>query len=357
MTKCEFINVSNQLCSEISTKNNFCLMHYLHNKKNKSSLNQVIKNYIVLCNYENVNWYILDEESLIFTNYKSLDDIILINKVPKDKYIQNGSGLLLEMEWFLNNFDNIIDGKKLIINIFNRNVKGQKFSLKFNKKSHDGSEGHWLEKLFNIGHNNYNSPDIFGYELKKKSNKITLGDFSANEYLFSKNKPKINQYNNEEYEMDRTLFIRTFGNSNSTRSSRFSWSGKCIPKYGVWNSCGQMLIFDDNDNLCIFYSCDHDQREQKFKGNNILIAIWYKDKLENHINKKFNYKGFFICEKNKDNIYEKISFGKAFNFESFKEYVKNGDIIFDSGMYEGNNRNYSQFRSSYNKFWKKLIMD
>lgn len=78
--------------------------------------------------------------------------------------------------------------------------------------------------------------------------------------------------------------------------------------------------------------------------------------MEQHINKKFNSNGFFICKKDGD-IYNKICFGKAFNFSHFIENIKNKNIIFDSGMYCGNSRNYSQFRSSLANFWNKLIVE
>jgi hypothetical protein len=79
----------------------------------------------------------------------------------------------------------IADENKLkIIKIFNENVKGQVINKGKNK--HDGSDGHWLEEKMGINKNNKNKPDIFGYEMKKKSKIITFGDFSASEYLFSK---------------------------------------------------------------------------------------------------------------------------------------------------------------------------
>jgi len=66
---------------------------------------------------------------------------------------------------------------------------------------------------------------------------------------------------------------------------------------------------------------------------------------------------FFICMKNKKTkLYEKIGFGKPFNFEFFIEKFKTNEIFFDSGMYKGNNRNYSQFRAN-NNFWHKLIIE
>ena len=54
------------------------------------------------------------------------------------------------------------------------------------------------------------------------------------------------------------------------------------------------------------------------------------------------------------NTYNEIAFGKPINFESWMNYVQKGDIFFDSGMYQGNNRNYSQWRS-VNSFWEELI--
>jgi hypothetical protein len=42
-----------------------------------------------------------------------------------------------------------------------------------------------------------------------------------------------------------------------------------------------------------------------------------------------------------------------FTCQSVK-HVKNGTIIFDSGMYEGNARNYSMWRAHHG-FWDKLV--
>ena len=78
-----------------------------------------------------------------------------------------------------------------------------------------------------------------------------------------------------------------------------------------------------------------------------------KSALETKISKKFNQKGWFKCLM-KNNTYNEIAFGKPINFESWMNYVQKGDIFFDSGMYQGNNRNYSQWRS-VNSFWEELI--
>lgn len=76
--------------------------------------------------------------------------------------------------------------------------------------------------------------------------------------------------------------------------------------------------------------------------------------MKKHIDNKFNKKGFFICKKIND-TYENICFGKKFNFEYFIECIKIKKIKFDSGMYDGNNRNYSQFRGT--SFWNDLIIE
>ncbi len=172
---------------------------------------------------------------------------------------------------------------------------------------------------------------------------------------------KINNWEKNNFNITRTEFIKYFGVPNLLKNNRYSWSGKCVPKYGVWNCCGQKLCFNNNLDLCIFYSFEKDKRCEKytypkFIQNNIIIAIWNKNKLENNINKKFNKNGFFICKKI-NNKYEKILFGKPFDFNYFVDNIKNKNIIFDSGMYEDNSRNYSQFRSSVNNFWNYLIIE
>ena len=251
--------------------------------------------------------------------------------------------------------------KEQIITLFNNNVKGVEISL---TSTHNGKEGHWLEKKMGIKHNSKNEPDINGYEMKKSSKKTTLGDFSASEYAYSsKNKRNnINKINNwiDDIKLNRSEFIKTFGNPNPSKNNRFSWSGTCVPKYNEWNSNGQLLTIDENNDIIIYYSFTMDTRTRKtdfplfLQNDNIVIALWKSEKMKKHINDKFNKKGFFICKKIND-LYEKICFGKTFNFEYFIECIKNKKIIFDSGMYDGNLRNYSQFRGT--TFWNELITE
>ena len=160
------------------------------------------------------------------------------------------------------------------------------------------------------------------------------------------------------YPMTRDQFIKIFGNLNKLKN-RYSWSGSCVPKYEKYNKCGQKLIIINN-NLIAVYSYSKDQRARKsefpdfIKAENLVIAYWTKEKIKKIINNKFAQKGFFICEK-ENGIYNDISFGRSFDYKEFLEGIKSGIIIFDSGMYQGNKRNYSLFRASRKNFWNNLI--
>ena len=258
------------------------------------------------------------------------------------------------------------DEKQEIIQLFLVNVKGKAICLDNQNKKHCGKEGHLLETLMGIKHNSKNEPDIHGYEMKKSSTKTTLGDFSASEYAFSKKNKRtsINKYNNwtdENTKLERSDFIKLFGNPNPFKNNRYSWSGSCVPTYNKWNTNGQILTINENNDIVIYYSYSNDMRSIKevfpsfLKNDIIIIALWRSEKMKQHIEKKFNQKGFFLCKKI-GATYEKISFGKPFTFEYFIECIKNNKIIFDSGMYDGNPRNYSQFRGKQS-FWEELITE
>ena len=77
-----------------------------------------------------------------------------------------------------------------------------------------------------------------------------------------------------------------------------------------------------------------------------------KSKLED----KFNDKGWFTCKRDKSGVYTKVCFGKPLNYDEWIRLVKKGTVFFDSGMYEGNSRPYSQWRAN-NNFWDSLIIE
>jgi hypothetical protein len=248
--------------------------------------------------------------------------------------------------------------KQKIINLFNQNVRNKKVVLTGNL--HYGSVGHWLEGQMNIARNCKNEPDFEGFEMKKYSQKISFGDFSATEYAFTRRDRK--QYISKDLQMTRSQFMSFFGKKNHEKNDRYSWSGRCVPTYDQWNLFGQLLTVEPNNDICIYYSFSLDSREEKenfpdyLKNENILIAIWKSEKMERHINRKFNQNGFFIC-KMKDDIFTSICFGEPFTFNQFIEGIKKRIIIFDSGMYDGNNRPYSHFRSINDTFWKTLLIE
>lgn len=248
--------------------------------------------------------------------------------------------------------------KNDIINLFKKNVKGKKFEKNPSDKN-CGSEGHWLEKLMGLKLNSNNAPDIGGFEMKKYSKKISFGDWSASEYLFSDKTPFLDKFNKQHISMTRSDFLKIFGTKKD--NSRYSWSGACIPQYGKWNSSGQKLDIDNDNNIIALYSYANDKRKNiiipdNIKKNILCVAVWSNTKIEKHVDSKFNQKGFFVCKKDKDNYYQNICFGPPIRFETFISNIKNNKIFFDSGMYEGNSRLYSQWRAN-NKFWDDLIVE
>ena len=69
---------------------------------------------------------------------------------------------------------------------------------------------------------------------------------------------------------------------------------------------------------------------------------------------KFKKKGWFKCLKDENGFYATIVFGDPISFSTWIKFVISGDVFFDSGMYQGNLRNYSQWRAA-NSFWNKQI--
>lgn len=247
--------------------------------------------------------------------------------------------------------------KLKIIDLFNKNVKGKKSNTTSSNKNHDGKEGHWLEKQMGLSHNCNNGPDIFGFEMKNGSgNKITFGDWSASYYVFKCRSNPLGLITRDE-------FLTIFGKSNPLKRGRFSWSGEPCPKINSFNSYGQRLIIDRTDSIIAIYSYSEDSRPQKsqivpktFQAENVKIAIWDSAWMKLKVENKFNQNGWFKCIKNKEGFYTNIGFGEPITYDIWLKYVATGDIFFDSGMFQGNIRNYSQWRAN-NKIWDSLISE
>ena len=246
------------------------------------------------------------------------------------------------------------ESKKKIIELFNEKVKGKKPDTHKSNKKHDGKGGHWLETQMGIPHNADNHPDIFGYEMKNETtSKTTFGDWSASFYIFK----------DKNFDITRDDFIKIFGKPNFKKGGRCSWSGEPIPKINKYSKFGQILLVDEEENILIKYNYDKDLRQNKseivpsnMQKTDLIIAKWDKQSLKPKLEKKFNGFGWFKCKKDNNGFYNKIVFGDPINWVNWIKGVNSGLIFFDSGMYVGNNRPYSEWRAN-NEYWDSLIRE
>lgn len=263
--------------------------------------------------------------------------------------------------------------KEDIIELFMKNVKGKSPNVERTNERHDGRLGHWLEQQFGVTANADNEADLMGYELKNEtSSKTTFGDWSANIYVFTSSKysPLFDGENKHE---KQDSFVKIFGKPNEEKGGRYSWSGSPCPKIDHYNDFGQILAVESNNDIVALYSYSKDKRPDKsdivpeeLQIENLEIARWYgehspttkrRDKcLKAKLEDKFNDKGWFTCKTDENGEYDRICFGEPVNYEDWIDLVKKGIVFFDSGMYEGNYRPYSQWRAN-NKFWDSLITE
>jgi len=228
--------------------------------------------------------------------------------------------------------------KKTIIDTFLNNVAGKKFdhsACNYNAR-HDGAEGHWLETLMGLSHNASNAPDLLGYEMKKGTkSKTTFGDWSPDIALWKERKPY-----EEIHRLDRdSEFLKFFGKPNEKKRGRPSWSGEPAPKINHYNSFGQILDVDNEQNIRALYSYSKDSRANKstllpvfFHKEELVLAIWEKESLKGKLERKFNQKGWFKCYKNDEGFFTSIGFGPPMNYERWLTLVRRGIVFFDSGM-------------------------
>lgn len=252
------------------------------------------------------------------------------------------------------------EGKQEIINRFNNNVRGRKPDTSNSNQAHDGKSGHWLERQMGIELNNKTEADLFGYEMKNQttSGKTTFGDWSADYYIFKDYK----YFTFRDTVESRDCFMQIFGTYKPDKD-RYSWSGEVNPKIKKFNRYGQKLIVDENKDIIAIYSYEQDSRNNKIdvipvnmQINNLILARWKNNSMKKRVESKFNNKGWFKCLQNNLGIYTTIQFGKPITFESWIDLVAEGVVFFDSGMYQGNNRPYSQWRA-LNDFWDSLIIE
>jgi len=244
--------------------------------------------------------------------------------------------------------------KKEIINLFNLKIKGKVPNLIGRNSRHDGGSGHWLEREMGLSPNGNNTPDFKGFEMKTGTrSKTTFGDWSPDYFIFK----------DEKYgAIGRSEFLKIFGKPNPKKNNRYSWSGSPVPKINAINDFGQILVVDAKNNILAKYFFSKDKRPNKSKIvpssmqiDGLVIARWDQASISSKLERKFNQDGWFKCNRDSDGRYLSIVFGAPLSFERWIDFVKTGDVFFDSGMYDGNLRPYAQWRAS-NEFWDGLII-
>jgi hypothetical protein len=164
----------------------------------------------------------------------------------------------------------------------------------------------------------------------------------------------------EVFQSVSTLVTVPFG-AISMLNLTCPWSGDPAPKIKKINDYGQTLVVDDEKNIHAKYFFSADKRQNKgllipvaAQVENLTIAKWERISIQGKLERKFNQKGWFKCLQDSQGFYTEIVFGEPIKYEIWIKLVEDGDVFFDSGMYEGNARPYSQWRAS-NTFWNKLI--
>jgi len=265
-----------------------------------------------------------------------------------------------------------IEVKTRIKKIFDDSIRGHEPVLPKGKLKHDGWEGHWLQEQFGLIADAKNAPDLDGFELKDDTGTgvTTFGDWSADEYIFFSHE---NCENNrikaaecakcKSAQLNRATFLRTFGTPNPEKNNRHSWSGSVCPKINHINKYGQVLTVDVDGTVRGEYHFSHDKRSNKtdlvpisLQNDGVSLATWHGESIKSKLENKFKEHGWFKCiqESGGHGKYVGIQFGGPIEFEDWIEQVRLGNVYFDSGMYEGNSRKYSQWRAS-NRFWTSLV--
>lgn len=241
-----------------------------------------------------------------------------------------------------------------IVKRFKERVYRKRADTSLSNDGHDGSGGHWLETQMGVTHNRNTAPDLFGYEMKNgTSSKITFGDWSPDYYIYRDPNYVTKQNGQRLVDVRDQYFLRVFGRPNPDKGNRHSWSGQPIPKIDRPSPLGCSLCIDSQNNILIIYNFSQDSRLDKaiiipvnMQQEGLVIASWSANVMRERVNTKFNQQGWFICKKDPFGTYNQIVFGAPLSFEAWIEMVKQGVVYFDSGMYEGNNRPYSQWRAN-----------
>jgi hypothetical protein len=271
-----------------------------------------------------------------------------------------------------------------IIKIYKEKVHGKKPDTSKSNKDHDGKKGHWVEDMMGSKRDASNKWDLLGYEMKTGSSKTSFGDWGPNYFIFRDEKKfsnLVNKKGNERRDLQNknkdTIFLKAFGIWRDDTEDHsygkwpnggyYSWSGTPSPTKASkgFNGYGQALVVNNDNSISITYSFSKDARGNKselvperFQIENLELFKWGVDWIKEKVENKFSKFGWFKCNMKKE-VYEEIMFGKPIFINNFLEWVKNGDVVFDTRMKERRpdktDRLGMMFRAS-NSFWKKLAV-
>ena len=116
-------------------------------------------------------------------------------------------------------------------------------------------------------------------------------------------------------------------------------------------------------NVTAIYAYESDQRDNKedivpknLRHGEIVLASWKSASLASRLERKFKKHGWFKCiqEDKGHGKYIAIQFGGPIEFPDWIKLVRQGIVFLDSGMYDGNNRPYSNWRAD-NRVWDELV--
>lgn len=252
--------------------------------------------------------------------------------------------------------------------IFDERVRGR--APEVFKHDHEGAEGHWLQRQFGLRADANNAPDFHGFELKDDtSSKTTFGDWPADEYIFYSHKACLQDAVRASgcrkcrlSRISRDTFFEYFGSPTPSKAGRLSWSGRVFPKVGSVNTFGQSMTVTGSGAVEIYYQFSKDEQPHKehriptsLQVEQLLLARWTSENLAKRLENKFNKLGWFKCiqESKGHGRYVGIQFGSPITFPTWIQLVRDRVVYLDSGMYQGNNRPYSNWRAD-NRLWTSL---
>ena len=271
-----------------------------------------------------------------------------------------------------------------IIGIYKKNVHGRQPDTSKMTKTHDGKKGHWLEDVMGSKRDASNKPDLFGYEMKTGSSKTSFGDWGPDYFIFRDEKKFPNLIGKEGRDLQKQasqnkddVFLRAFGvwrnddKENSygkwDKGGYYSWSGKPSPTKATdgFNRYGQALVVNADHSISIKYSFSKDCRDDKskivpkrFQMEELVLFGWSANWIKNKVENKFSVLGWFKCNIKKKE-YVEIMFGDPITATTFLEWIKCGNVIFDTRMKQrrpnGSDRMGMMFRAN-NAFWKSLAV-